>query len=203
MVKILFGTGDLVAQAITNSHKEQPPLAEEDGSIISSGKTGLNIDWVRTAKSVIYGSCIFGPVGTYYYPAIDRIPFPKILQSLGLVSSTKPLTSKGAQFATQVVPKVLFDQLLFSPCAIAVYYIVMGVFDGMRSWTDIVNERLIPNWANTFETNLVVWPTVQFLNFGFIPTNYRLVMVNVVSVGWNAFISFRNNNSKELMVQKD
>lgn len=172
-----------MAQAITNA-----PGAD-DGDIAGSAL----VDWARTAKAVLYGSCVFGPFGTFYYPAVDRINFTHLLHLPAASSS-----SKTAQFLTQVAPKVAFDQLVFSPCAIAVYYVAMALLDGVTSWRRIWADRLAPNWAHTLATNLVVWPSVQALNFGVVPVGYRLAVVNVVSVGWNAFISLRNSRSKSV-----
>lgn len=198
---MLFGTGDLVAQIImktsSNDDDDSSSISSDDKIIEISNNNNnnntndylfLGIDLFRTAKAVTYGSLIFAPVGTKYYPALDKIRIPINLSS----SSSSP--SKMTQFFTQVLPRVTFDQLIFSPCAIAFYYIVMGVFEGMKSWDEIKQSKIVPNWRPTFETNLWVWPAVQVANFSIIPVQYRLFTVNVVSVGWNAFISYRNTH---------
>lgn len=35
-----------------------------------------------------------------------------------------------------------------------------------------------------------IWPIVQLINFYFIPTVYRLLYVNFVSLLWNALLSY-------------
>ena len=44
-------------------------------------------------------------------------------------------------------------------------------------------EKLRKAYLSTYKTNLGVWSTVQLGNFALVPLEYRVLVVNVVSLG--------------------
>jgi len=40
--------------------------------------------------------------------------------------------------------------------------------------------------------NYKIWPAFQFINFNFVPPNYRSLGTNIVSLGWNTYLSVLN-----------
>jgi len=38
----------------------------------------------------------------------------------------------------------------------------------------------------------MIWPVVQFVNFKYVPLELRVLVVNVVSLGWNCYLSYLN-----------
>ncbi len=43
----------------------------------------------------------------------------------------------------------------------------------------------------------LVWPAGQFINFFFIPTQFRVVFVNIILFCWNVFLSYAKFNVRE------
>jgi len=58
----------------------------------------------------------------------------------------------------------------------------------------------VEKWRSAFlpsyKANLVVWPFVQGANFAFVPLELRVLVVNVVSLGWNCFLSLVNSGEE-------
>jgi hypothetical protein len=48
-------------------------------------------------------------------------------------------------------------------------------------------EKLRKAYWSTYKTNLGVWSTVQLGNFALVPLEYRVLVVNVVSLGESSF----------------
>lgn len=46
--------------------------------------------------------------------------------------------------------------------------------------------------------NWKLWPAVQFINFYLIPLNYQLLFLNVIAIGWTAFLSNANQKAAEI-----
>lgn len=54
-------------------------------------------------------------------------------------------------------------------------------------------KKLETTWWPALQANWVVWPVVQYINFTFLPLQYRLFFANIVSIGWNSYLSWVNN----------
>lgn len=57
-----------------------------------------------------------------------------------------------------------------------------------------VSDKLDKNYKNALTTNYMVWPFVQTVNFKFIPLDHRVLFVNIISIGWNCYLSALNSS---------
>ena len=46
------------------------------------------------------------------------------------------------------------------------------------------------------KVNWMIWPAVTFVNILFVPLLYRTLVVNFFSLGWNLFLSMKNEQGK-------
>ncbi|KAF2128218.1 hypothetical protein P153DRAFT_424112 [Dothidotthia symphoricarpi CBS 119687] len=53
-------------------------------------------------------------------------------------------------------------------------------------------QRLRDAYLPGLTKNFMVWPWVQFTNFKYVPMEHRVLVVNVVSLGWNCYLSGLN-----------
>lgn len=56
-----------------------------------------------------------------------------------------------------------------------------------------VKDRLNSAYVPGLTKNFMVWPWVQFVNFKYVPADLRVLVVNVISLGWNCYLSFLNS----------
>ncbi|RUS31631.1 Mpv17/PMP22 [Jimgerdemannia flammicorona] len=59
-----------------------------------------------------------------------------------------------------------------------------------------VQEKIRDAYLPAFIANYKVWPIVQFVNFRFLPLQYRLPFVSTVGILWNGYLSWLNNIAK-------
>ncbi|KOS19738.1 Protein SYM1 [Escovopsis weberi] len=128
-------------------------------------------DFTRTGRMALYGGCVFGPAATTWLGFLAR-----------RVNHKHP--------RIETLARVACDQLLFAPVAIGAFLGSMAALEGSSA-----QQRLQTTWWPTLQTNWMVWPFVQCINFTFVPLHYRLLFANVISIGWNSYLSWVNNQS--------
>jgi protein Mpv17 len=89
----------------------------------------------------------------------------------------------------EMLARVACDQLLFAPTFIGVFLLSMAVLEGSSP-----QEKLEKSYVPALQTNWMIWPFVQMVNFKFIPLHHRVLAVNVVSIGWNCYLSMINSS---------
>lgn len=91
--------------------------------------------------------------------------------------------------AAETVTRVACDQLLFAPTFIGVFLSSMAVLEGTSP-----RDKLDRNYASALKANYYIWPAVQGVNFTLVPLHHRVLFVNVVSIGWNCYLSYLNSS---------
>lgn len=94
------------------------------------------------------------------------------------------LRNKNAEIAARVA----CDQLIFAPIMINVFLRSMAVMEGTSA-----QAKIDKSYWETLKANWMVWPFIQAVNFKFVPLDFRVLAVNIVSIGWNSFLSVMNS----------
>lgn len=95
----------------------------------------------------------------------------------------------GTKMAT--VKMVFCDQILFAPPFLTFFLAGMEVLKG-QNLTGI-KQKLEDDLVHVVKTNYKIWPAVQACNFTFVPVHNRIVVVNVVAVGWNTYLAWMSS----------
>lgn len=107
-----------------------------------------------------FGFLITGTISQFFYNALD---------------ATLPGTDGGT-----VVLKVVIDQVLWTPLAIVIVFALVCITSGYSSSEIITTIKI-----NLVTNILGVWcfmPLFQFINFGFVATEHRLVYIDWVRI---------------------
>lgn len=169
----LFGSGDFMAQ-----------------KFFSVPTTSY--DYLRTIKAVVYGGIVFAPIGDKWYKLLNRIKFPISRSTRANLSGSK----KELILDTSI--RVATDQLIFAPfIGIPMYYTVMAFWEFKPDPISEIRAKLRDNLWDTLTTNWLVWPLFQVFNFGLVPVQFRLLTVNVISIGWNCYLSYLLNDKQQ------
>lgn len=65
-----------------------------------------------------------------------------------------------------------------------------------RADFDHMRKKLGAVYWDTLVANWTIWPGVQMLNFNFVSLNYQAVVVSVVALGWNSYMSLQNSKGE-------
>ncbi|KAI9224796.1 hypothetical protein BC828DRAFT_372523 [Blastocladiella britannica] len=133
--------------------------------------------WDRTARLAAFGTVLAGPAIAQWYRFLDR-----------RVRIAHPVKN--------LLVRVGLDQFAFSPISVAVFFSANGLLEGRP--VPEIQAKLRENYTEALVNNWRVWIGVQLVNFYFTPVQHRLLVVNTVALGWNAYMS--TLNAKEVVV---
>jgi protein Mpv17 len=114
-----------------------------------------------------FGLLYHGPSGHYFYNWLDK-----------QIEGTE---------AKHVAMKVAFDQLVWCPIFMTVFFTYLGLVNGDSVGTIVHKVR--SDLLSACQGSWKVWPIVHAVNFKFISTKHRLVFINSVQIAFNMFLS--------------
>jgi protein Mpv17 len=128
-------------------------------------KTG--IDYKRLATLSMFGFLWHGPSGHYFYNWLDGV-----------------IPGKDAK---AVFSKVAFDQLIWCPIFMTVFFTYLGLLAGDSF--GVIGNKIKADLFTAVQGSWKVWPFVHAINFRFIPNKFRMIYINSVQIGFNMFLS--------------
>merc|ERR1711997_1398315 len=157
----LSGLGDLLQQRIEAGRQRGPTTM----AIYRSPPT---INWSRTANMSTSFGLTAGLLCHHWYRLLDNFLPGRTLRT--------------------IVVKIAWDQVLFSPICIAACIFVSGAVFEAKSSTQIM-EDTTELGTQLWLSEWFIWPPAQFVNFYFLPTKYRVVYDNLVSLFYDWYTS--------------
>ncbi|XP_043796031.1 mpv17-like protein 2 [Apis laboriosa] len=86
-----------------------------------------------------------------------------------------------------VLKKVFIDQLVCSPLCITMFFLTLGLLE-KSNWSDLKNE-IIKKAYRLYIAEWIIWPPAQIFNFYFLPSKYRVLYDNTISLGYDVYTS--------------
>ena len=96
-----------------------------------------------------------------------------------------------------VAKKVICDQLVCSPLCIAMFFVTLGLLE-KSSWDELKLE-IKEKAHRLFIAEWVVWPPAQIINFYLLPTKYRVLYDNTISLGYDVYTSQVKHDKPKLL----
>jgi len=125
------------------------------------------INWSRTLHMSTSFGLTSGFLCHHWYNYLDRV-----------------LPGSGIKI---VLKKIVFDQVLFSPVLIAACLLVDGRIGNQSSSNSFSHSLRLG--GQLYLAEWVVWPPAQFVNFYFLPTRFRVLFDNIVSLIYDTYTS--------------
>lgn len=102
--------------------------------------------------------------------------------------------------AAQAVARVAADQLIGGPFFPAIFFTSLTLLEGGS--LKQVRERLAKSWFSTWCVGVLVFTPASAINMTLIPPQNRVLFVNLVSLNWNAYLSYTYNRHKTLIYDR-
>ncbi|XP_045766753.1 mpv17-like protein 2 [Maniola jurtina] len=100
-----------------------------------------------------------------------------------------------------VTKKLLLDQLIFSPIMIITFFGSLAIFE--KEPLTNFKEEVGGKFITLYRAEWMVWPPAQIINFYFLPTRYRVLYDNTISLGYDVYTSQVKHNKSLKTVTKD
>lgn len=155
----LSGLGDVIEQKLEKRNKAVSGLA--------SKPQPQQINWRRTLHMSTSFGLTSGLLCHYWYNWLDRA-----------------LPGRGVRIVLQ---KIAWDQVLFSPVCIGSCLLVAGRLED-RSPASLLNYT-VQVGGQLYLAEWIIWPPAQFVNFYFLPTRFRVLYDNIISLVYDTYTS--------------
>jgi len=170
---VLSGLGDIFIQHYENdSHVKSKELKPSAKCVAST----CNIRWNpnRTYHMAVSFGLTSGFLCHFWYKFLDhKIPG----------STIKIITRK-----------ILWDQIFFSPILIITCLGVAGIID--KSTNSEIRNEIREKGTQLYMAEWFIWPPAQFVNFYFLPTRFRVIYDNAISLGYDMYTSHVKNSNE-------
>lgn len=86
-----------------------------------------------------------------------------------------------------VLKKVFWDQVIGSPINISVLFITLGLLE--RRKLAEIGQEMKDKFIRLYTAEWIVWPPAQIINFYWLPSRYRVLYDNTISLGYDVYTS--------------
>jgi len=139
----------------------------ETRQTLSSVRTTSSVNWRRTLNMSTSFGLTSGVLCHHWYLYLD-----KLLPGRGIKT---------------IITKIAWDQVIFSPVLITACILVSGYIEN-KSMAQFL-EDTINLGSRLWLAECLLWPPAQFINFYFLPTKYRVLYDNLVSLVYDWYTS--------------
>ncbi|XP_037955599.1 mpv17-like protein 2 [Teleopsis dalmanni] len=140
---------------------------KRSGRAVHSSFGYEHFDFERMGRMFVVGA-LMGPLHHYVYNWMDRV---------------MPI----ANFRN-TIQKILIDQLFMSPACILIFF--YGACFLENKTLKETNDELVEKFPIVYLMDWMLWPGVQYINFRYLDTKYRVTFVNVCTALYNIFMSY-------------
>jgi len=175
----LSGVGDVIQQKYENRNKHstlKTPLPKESNMsfTLSQTKSKSSLCTNRTiVQSVAFGG-VSGVLCHYWYNHLDRI-----------------YSASNHRQIKIVIKKILCDQIIFSPILIVACLLAACIMNGREK--ENIFKEVTHKGQELYLAEWLLWPPAQFINFYFLPTRYRVLYDNIISLFYDVYTSYVQN----------
>ncbi|XP_065223062.1 mpv17-like protein 2 [Planococcus citri] len=124
------------------------------------------LQWERTEKMGFVGGML-GPIQFFIYKNLDKL-FPR--------------TDNKTVFR-----KIIVDQSLSAPIFICAFFFLCNLWEKKPEQSfDEIKDKFI----DVYKVDLMIWPAAQYVNFTYVPPQFRVMYVSGITVVYSAFLSY-------------
>jgi peroxisomal membrane protein 2 len=155
------------------------------GNMLSQLLMSGSLSAYRMITYGLFQVLYFAPVVHYWF---------QVVEEFGNLS----LFSQVPNFM-KVLSMTAFDQTIGAPLILSGFFIFFTCWSALLGGTCFSTglpallaqgfAKVVADLPATLVANWKLWPFANFINFRFVPLDYRIIFTNVVSIFWNIYLS--------------
>ncbi|XP_031619863.1 protein sym1 isoform X2 [Contarinia nasturtii] len=138
-------------------------------------------DWKKCLRFSLYGTLIMGPT-MYVWVRTANVIWPR----------------SGFRYS---LSKAITEQFTVDPTLICTFLFVMSILE--QKTIDEAKDEVRNKFIDTYKVGAIYWPTVQTINFTFVPLKNQVVCTSFFSMIWSAFLAYEKHLKTKLKQQKN
>merc|ERR1719384_1973091 len=146
------------------------------------------LDSTRILHVAITGSLWSGPITHYWYIVLEKM-YENIAKSAKIQSP-----------AVGLIVKLTLDSIIFSSVTIAGYFTIRSFLEG--TGLKGASEKLKTKFFLTLFGAWKFWPLANAVNFWFVPFQFRVLYMNILSLFWTGWLTYVNSKKISLSTNK-
>lgn len=146
------------------------------------------LDTTRVLHVAITGSLWSGPITHYWYIVLEKM-YSAIAKAFNIHSP-----------AVGLIVKLILDSTIFSTVTITGYFIVRSFLEG--TGIEGATKKLKTRFISTLFGAWRFWPMANAVNFWFVPMQFRVLYMNVLSLFWTGWLTYVNSKKIALPTKK-
>lgn len=166
---IVGGSGDVLIQLL--QRRDDPTI---------------KFDWRRLSVFTTVAALYIAPVIYLWFGYLNKLPFPAGMSQL---SKAGIMTLLDQTFGAVVISAGFFYFFEMVQHLVPPYPKERTV-----NFIQAGHESNVRNLWDTLVVNWYCWPLINFVNFMFIPAQFRVLFSNFAAVGWNCYLSKKANS---------
>ncbi|KAK2985186.1 hypothetical protein RJ640_010475 [Escallonia rubra] len=168
---VMIGCSDLAAQKISGVKKLQLRRLLLLVVSVYSFITQITYNLLKNSRFQLFGFAYSGPFGHFLHKLMDII-------------------FKGKKDTKTVAKKVLLEQLTSSPWNNLFFMMYYGLLVEGRPWS-LVKNKVRKDYPSVQLTAWKFWPVVGWINYQYMPLQFRVVFHSLVASCWALFLNLK------------
>lgn len=105
-----------------------------------------------------------------------------------------PLFNMAVGGRATLLKKLAFDQILGASFFNGLFFFCMSIMENKTIAESAKNVQ--QKFVQCMLFNWLFWPFVNYFNFGKVPVEFQVLVMNAAALFWNTALSYFQNNSK-------
>lgn len=176
----IMSISDVMCQEVVSKAQSKPAVGlKSDVKELNTRSSESKLDTKRVMDVAITGLVWSGPITHYWYIILEKI-YEEIAKTANIQTP-----------AIGLFVRLMLDALIFSSVTITGYFTIRSMLEG--SGMAGAKKKIETRFFTTLFGAWRFWPIANAVNFWFVPMQFRVLYMNILSLFWTGWLTYINS----------